>query len=51
MLPKVKAILLLLFNPIALREAKIAYNLGLSECNRVNDDGILFPVNIIKHLH
>ena len=25
-----------LFNPIALREAKIAYNFGLSECSRVN---------------
>ena len=24
-----------LFNPIALRKAKIVYNLGLSECNRV----------------
>ena len=24
------------FNPIALRKATIAYNLGLSECNRVN---------------
>ena len=24
-------------NPIALRKAKIAYNFGLSECNRVND--------------
>ena len=25
-----------LINPIALREAKIVYNFGLSECNRVN---------------
>ena len=25
------------FNPIALRKAKIVYNFGLSECNRVND--------------
>ena len=24
------------FNPIALRKAKIIYNFGLSECNRVN---------------
>ena len=24
-----------LFNPIALREAKIIYNFGLSECNKV----------------
>ena len=23
------------FNPVALRKAKIAYNFGLSECNRV----------------
>ena len=26
---------ILSFNPIALRKAKIAYNFGLSECNRV----------------
>ena len=25
-----------LFNPVALRKAKIVYNFGLSECNRVN---------------
>ena len=25
----------IILNPIALREAKIAYNFGLSECNRV----------------
>ena len=25
-----------LFNPIALRKAKIVYNFGLSECSRVN---------------
>ena len=24
-------------NPIALRKAKIAYNFGLSECNRVKE--------------
>ena len=24
------------FNPIALKKAKIVYNFGLSECNRVN---------------
>ena len=24
-----------LFNPVALRKAKIVYNFGLSECNRV----------------
>ena len=24
------------FNPFALRKAKIEYNFGLSECNRVN---------------
>ena len=30
-----------IFNPIALRKAKIVYNFGLSECNRVkfNDTG------------
>ena len=31
--------LFLFFNPIALRKAKIAYNFGLSECNRVNNRG------------
>ena len=30
---------LMLFNPIALRKAKIAYNFGLSECNRVKSPG------------
>ena len=30
------------FNPIALRKAKIVYNFGLSECNRVN---IVFSVS------
>ena len=27
---------MLLFNPIALSKAKIVYNFGLSECNRVH---------------
>ena len=27
----------LLFNPIALRKAKIVYNFGLSECSRVKE--------------
>ena len=27
-----------LFNPIALRKAKIVYNFGLSECNRVKEE-------------
>ena len=30
-----------LFNPVALRKAKIAYNFGLSECNRVKGEKIL----------
>ena len=29
------ALMVRYFNPIALRKAKIAYNFGLSECNRV----------------
>ena len=29
--------LLVIFNPIALRKAKIVYNFRLSECNRVNN--------------
>ena len=31
----------LLFNPIALRKAKIVYNFGLSECNRVKNSFFL----------
>ena len=30
-----------MLNPIALREAKIVYNFGLSECNRVNSTELL----------
>ena len=30
------------FNPIALRKAKIVYNFGLSECNRVNSEHSTF---------
>ena len=30
-------------NPIAFRKAKIVYNFGLSECNRVNT---IFPLNV-----
>ena len=33
-------------NPIALRKAKIAYNFGLSECNRVNR-GIINTILIL----
>ena len=29
-------------NPIALRKAKIVYNFGLSECNRVKMNGYTF---------
>ena len=32
----------MLFNPIALRKAKIVYNFGLSECNRVQ---VFFELN------
>ena len=39
----------MLFNPIALRKAKIAYNFGLSERNRVNMRGRIFSSwNIIN---
>ena len=34
------------FNPIALRKAKIVYNFGLSECDRVNI-GDLYKLKII----
>ena len=30
------------FNPITLRKAKIVYNFGLFECNRVNSQIVLF---------
>ena len=33
-----------LFNPIALRKAKIANNFGLSECHRVNGSVISLPL-------
>ena len=32
---KIKVVCFVLFNPIALRKAKIVCNFGLSECNRV----------------
>ena len=28
------------FNPFALRKAKIVYNFGVSECNRVNEESL-----------
>ena len=34
---------MLKFNPIALRKAKIVYNFGLSECNRVKRFILIFP--------
>ena len=46
------------FNPIALRKAKIVCNFGLSECNRVNylkaDDKIFickFKKNVKSKIH
>ena len=36
---KQMAILPFFLNPIALRKAKIVYNFGLSECNRVIKQG------------
>ena len=30
------------FNPIALKKAKIVYNFGLSECNRVKQSFVVF---------
>ena len=35
--PSCSTLKMLLINPIAIRKAKIAYNFGLSECNRVNE--------------
>ena len=34
-------VLIFCFNPIALRKAKIVYNFGLSECNRVKCEELL----------
>ena len=28
--------MVILFNPISIRKAKIVHNFGLSECNRIN---------------
>ena len=41
------------FNPIALREAKIVYNFGLSECERVKSEiknYINIPLNTSQHV-
>ena len=38
----------LFFNPIALRKAKIAYNFGLSECNRVKDISVRWEAYICR---
>ena len=35
----------LFYNPIALRQAKVIYNYGLSECNRVKETK-LFPIRV-----
>ena len=33
--------LIVLLNPIALRKAKIVYNFGFSECNRVKNSRLI----------
>ena len=39
-----------LLNPVALRKAKIVYNFGLSECNRVKLSVLVFFINYVpKH--
>ena len=38
----------LLFNPIALRKAKIVYNFGLSGCNRVNLEQNVIKGSLLK---
>ena len=35
-------------NPIALRKAKITYNFGLSECNRVNTHIVYLTAHITR---
>ena len=37
-------------NPIALRKAKIVYNFGLSECNRVKNQSLTIPVRVEEFL-
>ena len=37
-----------LYNPIALRKAKIVYNSGLSGCNRVNDQKVDDKILVCK---
>ena len=50
-------LLFAVLNPIALRKAKIAYNFGLSKCNRVNLNGfclwnlILFESEFVSLSH
>ena len=41
---------LLYLNPIALRKAKIVYNFGLSECNRVNIPTLVFVTPVMSQL-
>ena len=38
-------------NPIALRKAKIAYNFGLSGCNRVKDNPSQFTIKTYAAAH
>ena len=42
--------ILFLFNPVALRKAKIAYNFGLSECNRVKQMACLVTPGMSESL-
>ena len=48
----IDSLLIRIFNPIAVRKAKIVYNFGLSECNRVKipGDGVSFPKKL-RFLH
>ena len=46
-----RATLLWRFNSIALRKAKIVYNFGLSECNRVNKGPKQLTSEFIDKLH
>ena len=45
---KIQLVVQILFNPIALRKTKIAYNFGLSECNKVKESITLSHVLIHK---
>ena len=41
------SVMFMSFNPVTLRQAKIVYNFGLSECSRVNNSLLLLSVYML----